>query len=147
MRCPPDRQRPYQERLPILGQAKTAAAPVLRIRDHLKQATTLQRLDICRKRGPVHRQERRKIANARRIGPVERDQQGILAVVQAKGPQRIIKPARNGTRRALQVQAKAAVPDFMSDGKRQVWMHGGVMLTSTYLGCQADRAILREGKQ
>ena len=109
MGLPPHWDGGGEERPPGLGQAQAAAAFVGWVDRHLDKPAAFERLQIGGQGRPVHRQQRRHGADARRLRAIERHQQRKLAIGQVERPQHLIETARHRARRALQMQAQAGI--------------------------------------
>ena len=109
----PDRCRGGQHGAACVGEDKPAASPVLRIDFDFDEPTPLQRLEIGGERGAVEHEQLRDIAHGRRRRTVERHEKRKLALCQPDWAQRLVETARKRPRRALDMEAKAAVANFV----------------------------------
>ena len=116
----PDWIRLCQQRSAGRRQSKTPAPAVLLIDRNLQQPAPFKRLEIGRKRRPVHREKGRDVAQRRRLGTIERHQQRKLTVGEVERPQHIVKAARQCACRAMDVQAQAVVAHQVSGGEREL---------------------------
>jgi hypothetical protein len=101
----PDRNRRDQCSASCRCQPQRAQAFIPLPGLHLNKPEPLQRLQIRRQRRAIHRQQRRNLPNVRRFRPIQRHQQRELATGKADRSKRLIISPRQGTRRALHVQA------------------------------------------
>jgi hypothetical protein len=119
-RCSGDKERPSGRR-----QNQSSAAFVRFVHFDLDQAAAFERLERGRERRAIHRKQVSNVADARRIGAIERYQQRKLTLRQTERAQRVVEAPRQRPRRPLDVKAKAIVANMMRERDRQIVALGG----------------------
>ena len=120
MRILPNRISFGQQRASGGCQSETPATTVFLVDRDFQKPPPFERFEISRKSCAVHREKGRDATKRRRLRPVERHQQRELTVSKIKRPQRVVKAARQCTRRAMNVQAQAVVTHQVRGGERQL---------------------------
>lgn len=86
----PDRQGARQKRPAFVGEDQYAAAAVVWILLNLDEATALKRFQRGGQSGPIHRKQRSDGPHRRRLGAIERHEEGKLAVSKFEAAQFLI---------------------------------------------------------
>jgi hypothetical protein len=111
VRLLPDGNGACQQISAFGGELENAAAMVRGAGRYLDQAAAFERLQGGGERGPIHAEQGCHGADGRGLGAIERHQEGELAVGQAEGTKHLIESPGQGSGGALDVKAKAAIPD------------------------------------
>jgi hypothetical protein len=105
-----------------------APAPLIgAVHRDFHEAAAFERLKVGGECRAIHSEERRNVADARRLGAIERHQQRKLALRQIERPQRIVKAPRQSACGPLDVQTKAAVTNLAREREGNILAkRGGV---------------------
>jgi hypothetical protein len=111
----PDGVGPGEQVAALSGEEKDAAAAVFGIGVDFHEAAALEGLEGGGEGGAAHDQELGDWRHGRRLGAVESDEDGELAVGEAEGAEGHVEAASEGTGGALNEEAEAAVADLVGD--------------------------------
>lgn len=100
-------------------EVQAAAATIFGIGGDGDEAAALEGLEGSGERGAVHGQQCSDGGHAGGLRAIERHQERELAVGEAQGAERFVETARQGTRRALDIETEAAVADPECGFKRK----------------------------
>ena len=107
----PNGQRAYEQQPACRSQHNAAAAHVSGIEGGGNQSPALQRLECSGERRPVHREEGRYRAHARRRRTVQGHHERELAVGEPEGLERAVEASSQRSGGSMCAQAEAGVPD------------------------------------
>jgi len=111
--------RTRQQGSPFVGEDENAAATVVRIGFDFDEAAALKRLQSGGQGGSIHGEQGSDGAHGRRLGTIERHEQGELPVGEFEGAQFLIETPGQGTCRTLHMETQTSVFDHESCFKGQ----------------------------
>ena len=103
--------RTRQQGSPFVGEDENAAATVVRIGFDFDEAAALKRLQSGGQGGSIHGEQGSDGAHGRRLGTIERHEQGELSVGKLKGPQFLVEAPGQGACRTLHMKTETSVFD------------------------------------